>query len=114
MISSLFIGSPWSSVGHVCGHSPLPVGHDRGLSKNRSSAQRPDAMRHVRKNWALLIPRIDRERIYSNCKSTVSSVHGTSLEIFFTAKRAPVFFFRRERELRKTRAASESPPSRKS
>src|SRR5947207_540384 len=60
---------------------------------------------NVRKNWALLIPRIDRERVYSNCKSTVSSVRGLYRGIFFNGKTRASFSDRRAR-FRKISATS--------
>src|SRR2546427_11708657 len=102
MISSLFIGSPWSSVGHVCGPAPSRLGHDRGLSEDRSpgTAQKGNG---ACENWALLIPRLKSVResgrdiarpfaIYINCKSTVSSVHGCRVEFFFDGKTRASFF----------------------
>src|SRR2546425_2070918 len=78
------------------------LGDDRGLSEDRSpgTAQKGNG---ACENWALLIPRLKSVResgrgiarpfaIYSNCKSTVSSVHGCRVEFFFSARRAPAFF----------------------
>src|SRR5438034_917123 len=57
-------------------------------------------------NWALLIPRLKSVResgrgiarpfaIYSNCKSTVSSVHGCRVEFFFRQDARQLFSGRR-------------------
>src|SRR5260221_11882600 len=103
MISSLFIGSPWSSVyDGIVFYWAQPasrLGHDRGLSKDKSpgTASRGNG---ACENRALLIPRLKsvRERgrdiarpfaIYSNCKSIVSSIRGAHIGFFFaTGKNA--------------------------
>src|SRR5881296_937375 len=116
MISSLFIGSPWSSVGHVCGPAPSRLGHDRGLSEDRSpgTAQKGNG---ACENWALLIPRLKSVResgrgiarpfaIYSNCKSTVSSVHGVRVEFFFRQEARQLFQADADAECRKFRRTS--------
>src|SRR5262245_62011217 len=62
MISSLFIGSPWSWVNGDLGNNWLarlpPCCSGRGFSKDRSPVPRHDATRHVRLNRSLLIPRV--------------------------------------------------------
>src|SRR5438552_11944481 len=81
---------------------PSRWGLDRGLSKDRSpgTAQKRNG---ACENWALLIPRLKSVResgrdiarpfaIYSNCKSTVSRVHGVRVEIFFDGKTRASFF----------------------
>src|SRR6266849_2603751 len=84
--------------------APAQRSHDRGLSKDQSpgAASQREAARA--RNRALLIPRSTprareapraRFAIYSNCKSTVSSVHGSRVEFFSTARRAPAFSCRR-------------------
>src|SRR6266853_4055427 len=103
MISSLFIGSPWSSVyDGIVFYWAQPasrLGHDRGLSKDQSPGTAPRG-NGACENRALLIPRLKsvRERgrdiarpfaIYSNCKSIVSSIRGAHIGFFFaTAKNA--------------------------
>src|SRR5438445_13845763 len=68
------------------------LGDDRGLSEDRSpgTAQKGTG---ACENWALLIPRLKSVResgrdiarpftIYSNCKSTVSSIRGLTSRLF--------------------------------
>jgi len=94
------------------------LGDDRGLSEDRSpgTAQKGNG---ACENWALLIPRLKSVResgrgiarpfaIYSNCKSTVSSVHGCRVEFFFFGKtRASFFQADADAECRKFRRTSE-------
>ena len=87
------------------------LGDDRGLSEDRSpgTAQKGNG---ACENWALLIPRLKSVResgrdiarpfaIYINCKSTVSSIRGCSVEFFSTARRAPAFSGDADAESRK-------------
>src|SRR5712664_1130930 len=73
------------------------LGDDRGLSEDRSpgAAQKGTG---ACENWALLIPRLKSVResgrdiarpftIYSNCKSTVSSIRGLTSRFFFARRR---------------------------
>src|SRR5712691_1167750 len=110
MISSLFISAPLeSSVDDAIqwAQPASQLGDDRGLSEDRSpgTAQKGNGACEDR---ALLIPRLKWVResgrdiarpfpIYSNCKSTVSSVHGPRVDFFLTAKCAPAFSGRRRR-----------------
>src|SRR5438046_5252561 len=89
------------------------LGDDRGLSEDRSpgTAQKGNG---ACENWALLIPRLKSVResgrdiarpfaIYINCKSTVSSIRGCSVEFFSTARRAPAFSGDADAEARRFR-----------
>jgi hypothetical protein len=73
------------------------LGHDRGLSEDQSPGTAPEG-NGADENRALLIPRLKSVResgrdiarpfaIYSNCKSTVSSIHGFHIQIFFATAR---------------------------
>src|SRR5438552_16658503 len=95
---------------------PSRWGLDRGLSKDRSpgTAQKRNG---ACENWALLIPRLKSVResgrdiarpfaIYSNCKSTVSSVHGVRVEFFFRQDARQLFQADADAECRKSRRTS--------
>src|SRR5258706_1663446 len=103
MISSLFIGSPCSSVyDGIVFYWAQPasrLGHDRGLSKDQSPGTAPRG-NGACENRALLIPRLKsvRERgrdiarpfaIYSNCKSIVSSIRGAHIGFFSRRQKTP-------------------------